>query len=160
MQPSSCPPSWVVLMMWSLNSMHLSQKNGHGVSGCVIEPMTSPHVVHNTGSGQFRVWWFPVHLPHLTAWLLCVAVRRRWWSASLCCVSLMVISAVQSSKLFDQVAKPVQSSHDGSNVSWSRHIGGMPASLSRSSLEKSGWWWFVPLGCAGGPAMGGVAVPG
>ena len=77
MQPSSCPPSWVVLMMWSLDSMHLSQKNGHGVSGCELEPMTSPHVVHNTGSGQCRVRWFPVHLAHLTTWFLCVVVRWR-----------------------------------------------------------------------------------
>jgi len=103
-QPSNCPPSWVVLMMWSLNSVHLSQTNGHGASGCVVEPITSPHVAHNSGSGQ----------PHLITWLLCVAVR---WSASLCCVSPVVISAVQSSKLSDQVAKPTQSSHDASYVS-------------------------------------------
>ena len=93
-QPSSFPPSWLVLMMWSLNSVRLSQTNGHGASGCVVDPIASPHVAHDSGSGQFIVRWFPLHLPHWIAWLLCVTVG---WSASLCCISAVGTSAVPSS---------------------------------------------------------------
>ena len=63
-QPSNCPPSWVVLMMCSLNSVHLSQTNGQGASGCAVEPITRPHDAHGSESGQFLVRWLPLHLPH------------------------------------------------------------------------------------------------
>ena len=33
MQPSSCPPSWVVQMMWGFHTMHLLQRKGQGLLG-------------------------------------------------------------------------------------------------------------------------------